>query len=53
MAQRHLPCPPESRSDQFVALLGGAAIFFFEDGNLIIDLMADGGTMIYDLVPLE
>jgi heat shock protein HslJ len=38
-------CPPQSRSDQFVQLLGGAAIYFFEDGNLYIDLMADGGTM--------
>jgi heat shock protein HslJ len=38
-------CPPQSRGDQFVQLLGGAAIYFFEDGNLDIDLMADGGTM--------
>lgn len=38
-------CPPESRSDQFVNLLGGAAKFFFEEGNLYIDLMADGGTL--------
>ena len=40
-------CPPESRSDQFVQLLGGAALYFFEDGNLYIDLMADGGTMVF------
>jgi len=38
-------CPPESRSDQFVSLLGSTAIYFFEDGNLFIDLMADGGTL--------
>jgi len=38
-------CPEGSRSDQFVQLLGGAAIYFFEDGNLFIDLMADGGTI--------
>lgn len=40
-------CPEESRSDQFVALLGGAAIAFLEDGNLYIDLMVDGGTMVF------
>jgi hypothetical protein len=40
-------CPPESRSDQFVQLLGGAAIYFFEEDNLYIDLMADGGTMAF------
>lgn len=40
-------CAPESRSDQFVTLLSGAAIYFFEDGNLHIDLMADGGTMVF------
>lgn len=40
-------CPPESRSDQFVALLGSAARYFLADGNLHIDLMADGGTMTF------
>ena len=40
-------CPPESRSNQFVELLGGAALYFFEDGQLFIDLMADGGTMVF------
>ncbi len=40
-------CPEDSRSDQFVQLLGGAAIYFFEDGDLFIDLMADGGTMVF------
>ena len=38
-------CPPDSRSDDFVKYLGFAAIYFFEDGNLFIDLFADGGTM--------
>jgi C-terminal processing protease CtpA/Prc len=38
-------CPPESRSDQFVTLLGSAALYFFEDAQLYIDLLADGGTM--------
>jgi len=40
-------CPPESRSDDFVKYLGAAAIYFFEDGNLYIDLMADGGTIAF------
>ena len=41
-------CPQESRGDQFLSLLGGAALYFFEDGTLYIDLMADGGTMRLD-----
>ena len=40
-------CPPESRSDDFIKYLGSAAIYFFQDGNLYIDLMADGGTMAF------
>ncbi len=38
-------CPPESRGDEFVKYLGSAAIYFFQDGHLFIDMMADGGTM--------
>ena len=38
-------CPPESRSDEFIQDLSAAAIYFFKDGDLYIDLMADGGTM--------
>jgi D-alanyl-D-alanine carboxypeptidase len=41
-------CPPDSRSEQFIKLLGGAAKYFFADGKLFIDLMADGGTMRLD-----
>ena len=37
-------CPPESRSDDFVEKLGFVAGFFFEDGFLYLDMMADGGT---------
>jgi heat shock protein HslJ len=40
-------CPSESRSDDFVKYLGSAAIYFFKDDNLFIDLMADGGTMSF------
>lgn len=42
-------CLPESLSDEFITNLGYAAIYFFEDGNLYIDLMADGGTMEFAL----
>jgi heat shock protein HslJ len=38
-------CPPGSRSDEFIKHLGFAAIYFFQDGDLFVDLMADGGTM--------
>ena len=38
-------CPPGSRSDDFVQYLGFAAIYFFEEDDLFIDLFADGGTM--------
>lgn len=40
-------CPPESRSDDFIQYLGSAAIYFFKDENLNIDLMADGGTLTF------
>ena len=46
-------CPPESRSDQFLKLLGGAAIYFFQDGNLHIDLFADSGTLVFAPAPAE
>jgi len=37
-------CPPESRSDEFVQKLGFVSNFFFENGVLYLDTMADGGT---------
>ncbi len=40
-------CPEGSRSDQFVALLGSAARYFFQDSMLYIDLLADGGTLAF------
>ncbi len=46
-------CPPDSRSDDFVKYLGFAAIYFFEDGNLYIDLFADGGTMEFTAAETE
>ena len=44
-------CPPDSRSDEFIQDLGFAARYFFEDGRLYIDLMADGGTMAFSPAP--
>jgi len=38
-------CLPDSRSDNFINYLGFSAKYFFEDDDLFIDLMADGGTM--------
>jgi uncharacterized lipoprotein YbaY len=38
-------CEPDSLSDQFLQSLGVAAIPFFQDGKLYMDLFADGGTM--------
>jgi pimeloyl-ACP methyl ester carboxylesterase/heat shock protein HslJ len=38
-------CQEGSRSEQFVQLLGNATIYFFQDGQLFIDLFADGGTL--------
>ena len=40
-------CPPESLSTQYLRELQSAAIFFFQDGNLYIDLVADTGTMMF------
>jgi heat shock protein HslJ len=44
-------CPPESLSTDFIKHLPYAAIYFFEDGALYIDLMADGGTLKF--TPLQ
>jgi len=38
-------CPPGSRSNDFVQYLSSAAILFFKDGHLYIDLFADSGTL--------
>lgn len=38
-------CSEESRSDEFIANLGFAAGYFFQDDTLYIDMMADGGTL--------
>ncbi|MEZ4707572.1 MAG: META domain-containing protein [Caldilineaceae bacterium] len=38
-------CGPESRGEELIQKLGFAARYFFQDGHLFIDMMADGGTL--------
>jgi D-alanyl-D-alanine carboxypeptidase len=38
-------CPEGSHSDDFIKYLSSAAIYFFKDRHLYIDLFVDGGTM--------
>lgn len=38
-------CPADSQSAPFMAGLDAAAIYFFQDGDLFMDLFASGGTM--------
>ncbi len=38
-------CGPESLDQVYLAGLGNAAIYFFEEGDLFMDMQADGGTM--------
>lgn len=38
-------CPPDSLDEAFKKDLGGAAIYFFKDGFLYLDLKYDTGTM--------
>lgn len=38
-------CPEDSLDQQFLSSLSSAVIFFFEEGDLFMDLMADAGTM--------
>ena len=38
-------CPPDSIDSEYLQGLSSAAIYFFRDGDLYFDLMADTGTM--------
>ncbi|MBC2712130.1 MAG: META domain-containing protein [Desulfosarcina sp.] len=38
-------CPPDSLEQTFIKDLNAAAIYFFKDGNLYLDLKYDTGTM--------
>ena len=41
-------CPQQELADQYLKDLGAAAIFFFQDDNLFIDMMMDSGTMKFE-----
>jgi heat shock protein HslJ len=47
LAMTRALCMPDSLSDDFVNYLGEAAIYFFEETNLFLDLPADSGTMMF------
>ncbi|MCL4806114.1 MAG: META domain-containing protein [Anaerolineae bacterium] len=44
-------CPEDSQGDIFVQQLGAAGPYFFMEGDLYIDLFADGGTMRFSDLP--
>lgn len=44
-------CPEDSQADVFTQQISAAAIYFFMDGDLYIDLFADGGTMRFGELP--
>jgi heat shock protein HslJ len=44
-------CPEDSLDQQYLVNLSNAAIFFFDEGDLFLDLWADGGTMRFSAAP--
>lgn len=48
-----LTCDAESQAAQFVQNLNEATSWSFNNGSLLIELPADGGTMVFAFVPLE
>jgi heat shock protein HslJ len=40
-------CPVGSRGEEFLKILGDTAAISFREDNLLLDLMADGGTMVF------
>lgn len=43
-----MACPPDSRNDKFLQYLGAAAIYFFQEDELFIDLKMDSGTLRFN-----
>lgn len=43
-----IACPPGSHGNEFLKVLGGAAFYPFDGGNLRTDLKVDGGTMVFE-----
>jgi heat shock protein HslJ len=46
-----IACPEGSLASEFTRDLEGAAIVFFQEGDLLIDLFADAGTMRFSPAP--
>jgi heat shock protein HslJ len=46
-------CPPESLSDQFLRDIDDTASYFFRDGRLNLELMADAGISTFAAKPIE
>ena len=44
-------CPPDSLSDDYLNNLSFVRIYFFQDGHLFLDMMADGGTLEFAPAP--
>jgi len=44
-------CPPDSLSDDYLKNLSFVRIYFFKDGHLFLDMMADGGTLEFAPAP--
>ncbi len=44
-------CPEDSQADVFVQQLAASGLYFFQDGDLYIDLFADAGTMRFGALP--
>jgi heat shock protein HslJ len=44
-------CPPDSLSDDYLKNLSFVRIYFFQDGHLFLDMMADGGTLEFAPAP--
>jgi len=50
-ASTRVACPEGAIDTEFVQALESSAIYFFQDGNLFIDLAFDSGTMQFAAVP--
>lgn len=48
-----MACPQDALGSEFLAQLGSAAIFFFQDGELYLDLKFDSGTMRFAPQPFS
>lgn len=42
-------CEEDENSERYFQSMQNAALYFIEDGRLYIDLMADAGTLAFDL----